>query len=66
VIRLAREEGLLVGISTGANVVGALKVAEEIRRGNIVTIACDSAFRYIDDIISYLSDKESEDLRLNE
>jgi cysteine synthase A len=66
VIRLAREEGLLVGISTGANVVGALKVAEEIRRGNIVTIACDSAFRYIDDIINYLSNKESEDMKLNE
>lgn len=44
--RLSREEGLLVGISAGANVVGAIKMQEEIG-GNIVTIAPDTAERYM-------------------
>ncbi len=49
--RLAREEGLLVGISSGGNVVAALKVAKELheqgRTGVIVTIFCDSADKYL-------------------
>lgn len=44
--RLSREEGLLVGISAGANVVGALKMQKEIG-GNIVTVAPDTAERYM-------------------
>lgn len=44
--RLGEEEGLLVGISSGANVVGALKMAEEVE-GNIVTVLPDTAERYI-------------------
>lgn len=44
--RLSREEGLLVGISAGANVVGALKMQEELG-GNIVTVAPDTAERYM-------------------
>lgn len=44
--RLPREEGLLVGISAGANVVGALKMQEELG-GNIVTVAPDTAERYM-------------------
>ncbi|MDY3901993.1 cysteine synthase A [Peptoniphilus sp.] len=44
--RLSSEEGLLVGISAGANVVGALKMQKEIG-GNIVTVAPDSAERYM-------------------
>ena len=44
--RLSREEGLLVGISAGANVVGAIKMQEEIG-GNIVTVAPDTAERYM-------------------
>ncbi len=45
--RLAREEGLLVGISSGANMVAALKVAEEVKSGAIVTVFCDAADKYL-------------------
>lgn len=45
--RLAREEGLLVGISSGANVACALKLAEHMQEANIVTILCDSGNRYL-------------------
>jgi cysteine synthase len=51
VLRLAREEGILAGISSGANVVACLKIAEEIREGNIVTIFADSLVRYLEDIV---------------
>lgn len=44
--RLSREEGLSVGISAGANVVGALKMQEKLG-GNIVTVAPDTAERYM-------------------
>lgn len=46
--RLAREEGLFAGTSTGANVVAALRVAETLPSGGrVVTIACDSGLRYL-------------------
>ncbi len=45
--RLAREEGLLVGPSAGANVHAACEVAAELRGGNVVTILCDSGERYL-------------------
>ncbi|WP_287128420.1 PLP-dependent cysteine synthase family protein [Candidatus Cyanaurora vandensis] len=45
--RLAREEGLLVGISAGANVVAALRVAQTLTAGVVVTIFCDSADKYL-------------------
>jgi cysteine synthase B len=47
--RLAREEGLLVGVSSGANVSAALKVASELREGVVVTILCDTGTRYLSD-----------------
>ena len=50
--RLAAEEGLFVGHSTGANVFAAAKLAERITReggeGCIVTIACDRGDRYFE------------------
>jgi len=45
--RLAREEGLLVGISSGANVRAALEVARELGPGKAVyTLCCDTGERY--------------------
>lgn len=44
--RLAQEEGLHVGHSTGANVFAALQVAKRIGKGAVVTIACDRGDRY--------------------
>jgi len=46
--RLAREEALFVGTSSGANVVGALRVAENLGRdASVVTIMVDSGLRYL-------------------
>jgi len=46
--RLAREEGVFAGISTGANVVAALRLAERLGAGkSVVTIAADSGLRYL-------------------
>ena len=45
--RLAREEGLLVGISGGAALAGALKIAQTARNAVIVTIFPDSADKYM-------------------
>ena len=47
VVRLAREEGLMVGVSSGANLVAALRVASGLKEGVVVTIFCDSAARYL-------------------
>lgn len=46
--QLSKKEGLLVGISAGANVFAAQKIAEELGPGkNVVTILCDTGERYI-------------------
>lgn len=47
--RLAREEGLLVGPSAGANVATALDVARSLDAGVVVTILCDTGTRYLSD-----------------
>jgi len=46
--RLAAEEGLLVGISSGANVLAATRVAQELGPGHtVVTVLCDRGERYL-------------------
>jgi cysteine synthase B len=45
--RVAREEGILIGISAGAAVATALDVARGIERGTVVTILCDGADKYL-------------------
>lgn len=46
--QLSKKEGLLVGISAGANVFAAQKIADELGSGkNVVTILCDTGERYI-------------------
>ena len=45
--RLAREEGVFVGVSAAAAVVASLDLAERIRHGVIVTVLCDGGMRYL-------------------
>ncbi len=47
--RLAREEGLLVGVSAGANVEGALRIAKKLTKGVVVTILCDGGMKYLNE-----------------
>jgi cysteine synthase len=47
-VRLAQEEGIFAGTSSGANVVGALRLAERLPLGSVVvTLAVDSGFKYM-------------------
>lgn len=49
-LELIRKEGLFVGISSGANVYAALKLAKTLPKGSVVvTILCDSGFKYLSD-----------------
>ena len=46
--RLSREEGVLLGISSGANVLAAVRVAQELGAGKrVVTVLCDTGERYL-------------------
>jgi cysteine synthase A len=46
--RLAQDEGIFAGVSSGANVVGALRLAEELGpESTVVTLAVDSGFKYM-------------------
>ena len=45
--RLAREEGIFCGVSSGGAVAGALKVAEQVENATIVAIICDRGDRYL-------------------
>jgi cysteine synthase A len=46
--RLAREEGIFTGVSSGLNVVGALQLAQELGGGHtIVTVAVDTGLKYL-------------------
>jgi cysteine synthase A len=47
-LRLAREEGLFAGTSTGANLIAALRLAETLGpAATVVTILCDSGMKYL-------------------
>ena len=45
--RLAREEGICCGVSSGGAVAGALRVAAELSQGVVVAIICDRGDRYL-------------------
>jgi len=48
VMRLAREEGLFAGTSTGANVIAALRLADQLGpHATVVTIMCDTGMKYL-------------------
>jgi cysteine synthase len=48
VLRLAREEGLFAGTSTGANVIAALRLAERLGpAASVVTVMCDTGMKYL-------------------
>ncbi len=47
--RLAREEGLFVGISSGAAAVAALAVASQLDEGVVVTVFPDAGYKYLSD-----------------
>jgi cysteine synthase A len=60
--RLALEEGLLVGISSGANVLVAEQVAAELGPGkNVVTFLCDTGERYFSFAEHFAADGERRD-----
>ncbi|CAG1016978.1 cysteine synthase B [Anaerolineales bacterium] len=48
-LRLAREEGLFVGISSGAAAVAALQVANQLDEGVVVTVFPDAGYKYLSD-----------------
>jgi cysteine synthase B len=47
--RVAREEGLFVGVSGAAALVAAIRVAESLERGLVVTVIPDGGDRYLSD-----------------
>ena len=49
VLRLAREEGLFAGISSGAAAIAALRVAEHLEEGVVVTVFPDAGYKYLSD-----------------
>lgn len=55
-LRLAREEGIFAGSSTGANVVAALRIAERFGAGaTVVTVMCDTGMKYLKNFGAELS-----------
>lgn len=47
--RLAREEGMFVGISSGAAAVAAIRIAEELEEGVVVMVFPDAGYKYLSD-----------------
>ena len=51
--RLAREEGVFAGTSTGLNVAGAIRIAKELGAGHtVVSVAVDTGLKYVGDLYS--------------
>jgi cysteine synthase B len=61
--RLAREEGLFVGISSGAAAVAALRVASELDEGLVVTLFADAGYKYLSDRSLWESAARAADVR---
>ena len=56
-LRLAREEGLFAGTSTGANVVAALRTAEQLDRAStVVTVLCNTGMKYLKTFSPFIAD----------
>jgi cysteine synthase len=56
--RLAREEGIFAGTSTGCNVIEALRLAERLAPGaTVVTIMCDPGMKYLKTYGAKLSER---------
>jgi cysteine synthase B len=60
VLKLARQEGLLVGVSSGGNLFAAMEVAKKLKEGVVVTIFCDSAAKYLSESFWNEADPASE------
>lgn len=57
-LRLAREEGLFAGTSTGGNVVAALRLAEQLDPAStVVTVMCDTGMKYLKTFRSSVADQ---------
>lgn len=61
--RLAKEEGIFVGMSSGAALAGALEIAKELEEGLIVVIFPDGGERYLSTPLWTFEDKEDHRLR---
>ena len=58
VLKLARQEGILVGVSSGANLFAATEIARRLKEGVVVTIFADSASKYMSE--DFWNDTEAE------
>ncbi len=61
--RLAREEGIFVGMSSGAALAGALKIAKELEEGVIVVVFPDGGERYLSTNLWYVDEKKDFGIR---
>jgi cysteine synthase B len=60
VLRLARLEGWLVGVSSGANLFAAMELAKKLKEGVVVTVFCDSAAKYLSEDFWIETDNQAE------
>jgi cysteine synthase B len=58
--KLGRQEGLFTGISSGAAVVAAIQVAEELKDGLVVTILPDAGYKYLSEKAIWQEENEKE------